>query len=231
MSSNLLYEFACGLVRLYAGVMLKMDILWHADLPAGAKLFVANHPSGTDPFLIHLLSQMSVLITANAFAFPLFGTYIRKAGQIPVLPSKGDQAFEEARQLLVNGGSVGIFPEGTYSPQDGTFREPRSGAARLAFKTGVAVIPVGIHLVREKSFHFSMKMKGVQMGGYWYLYGPYAMTVGKPMYFHGNPDDRESVRIAARKMMDAIRLLASESETRLQQVPTAITDIPTSPAQ
>jgi 1-acyl-sn-glycerol-3-phosphate acyltransferase len=96
------YEFARSIVRLYSILLLKMDVFWHASLPDGPKIFVANHPSATDPFIIHLLSSegMSVLILGNAFVCPLFGLYIRHAGQIPVVAGQGACAFEEALFLL-----------------------------------------------------------------------------------------------------------------------------------
>ena len=117
--------------------------------------------------------------------------------------------------MLNAGGSIGIFPEGTYSPQDGTFHEPRSGAARLALKTGVAVIPVGIYLLQEKSVYITSRLGGKQTAGYWYWHGPYAITVGKPVHFQGDPEDKEVVQATAQKMMGLIRSLAGESKARV----------------
>jgi 1-acyl-sn-glycerol-3-phosphate acyltransferase len=199
--------------------MLNMDVYWHARPPDGPKLYVANHPSASDPFLIHLLSRqpMSVLISANAFAFPLFGAYIRKAGQIPVIPGQGEQTLEKARHFLEKGYSVGIFPEGTFSPQTGGYQEPRTGAARLALLTGVPVIPVGIYMPREKSVKISSNLSGGPTTGYWYLYGPYNVTVGKPIRFEGDPADKTYVQSVSRNIMQWIHMLAQESEQRLRR--------------
>ncbi|MBU4224220.1 MAG: hypothetical protein KKC71_00155, partial [Chloroflexi bacterium] len=79
MSKNkILYSLGRIIVRLYARLMFNLDIRWYDDLSPGPKLFVANHPSATDPFLIHLISPqpMSVLITVNAFTVPLLGFYL-----------------------------------------------------------------------------------------------------------------------------------------------------------
>jgi 1-acyl-sn-glycerol-3-phosphate acyltransferase len=219
MSFNLLYEISRVSVRLYSSLMMQVDIHWHERLPDGPKLYIANHPSATDPFMMTLLSrqQISVLVVASAFSFPLFGSYLRKAGQIPVLSGQGEQALEEARCLLNAGGSIAIFPEGTYSPQNGSFHEPRSGAARLALKTGVTVIPVGIYLLQEKSVYISSRLGGKQTAGYWYWHGPYAITVGKPAHFQGDPDNKEYVQATAQKMMELIRSLAGESKARMLQ--------------
>lgn len=217
---NLLYEAARGFVRLYSRLMLNVDIHWYGQLPAGPKIFVANHPSATDPFVLHMLSRepMSVMIVSTAFAFPLFGAYIRRAGQIQVLPGKGAQAMQQAKKLLEAGNSVGIFPEGDFSPQEGGFREPRSGAARLALSTGVPVIPVGIYLPRERCLRIASNLSGQPTLGYWYLRGPYSITVGAPMQFEGNAEDSEYVRTQAQAMMRWIKSLAQESEFRMQRL-------------
>lgn len=220
MLFNILYEMARGAVRAYSKLLLQLDIHWHERPPDGPKLYVANHPSATDPFIIHLLSRqpMSVLLTANAFSFPIFGFYIRKVGQIPVVPGRGEQALEQARAYLESGRSVAIFPEGTFSPQEGGFREPRTGAARLALSTGAPVIPVGIYLPREKSLRIASKLSGRPTVGYWYLRGPYGITVGKSIRFEGNPADKEHVHSISQNMMHWIRLLAEESERRLRRM-------------
>src|SRR5215510_3402043 len=121
MSPNRLYALAVQFVRLYARSMLKLDIAWRAPLPAGPKLFVANHPSATDPFLIHLLTSkpLSVMISGNAFDVPLFGEFLHHCGQISVEAGAGRDALEQAELRLRAGHSVGIFPEGLVSPRGG----------------------------------------------------------------------------------------------------------------
>ena len=213
MHRNMLYEAARALIQIYAKLMFRMDIEKHESLPDGPKLFVANHPSATDPFLIHIYSRMSVLITANAFAFPLFGPFLRSIGQISAAP--GGNSVEQATHMLQQGKSIGIFPEGTYSPQEGGFGEPHSGAARLAISSGVPVIPIGIYLPRERNLRITSNLIGRPTIGYWYLYGPYAVTIGKAMQFQGDVDDREQVHLVTTTIMDKIKLLAQESENRM----------------
>ena len=218
---NFLYRAARGLIHLYSRVMLNMDIHWHSELPSGPKIFIANHPSATDPFILHLLSRepMSVMIVSTAFTVPLFGEYIRRAGQIQVMPGGGAQAMEQARGYLRAGYSVGIFPEGDFSPQMGGFREPHSGAARLAIDTGVPVIPVGIYLQRERVLRIaSSKLSGRPTVGYWYLRGPYSITVGNPKELDGNPTDLNYIRACASTMMGWIKSLAQESEFRMRRL-------------
>jgi len=221
MFQNFFYASARGLIRAYARLTMKLDIQWQNALPPGPKLFVANHPSGTDPFLIHLASPhpVSVLISAKAFAVPLFGYYIRKARQIPVKPGQGSEVLEQARQMLESGNSVAIFPEGDFSPQGGGFQKPRTGAARLALATGVPVVPVGIALQNGWRYSITSNIGGRPTIGYWYLHGPYSMTVGSPMIFEGDVTDREQVGAATEEIMSQIMALATESERRLERKP------------
>lgn len=217
MRNNFLYETSRNFLKVYARMMLRLDIRKHADLPSAPALFVANHPSATDPFLLHLLSRpMSVLIVSSAFDFPIFGAYLRAAGQIAVSP--GGDALEQAVSVLQAGNSVGIFPEGTFSPAKGHLGIPHSGAARIALSTGVQVVPVGIHLPWERRIRIASRMTGRQTVGYWYLSGAYAMTTGQPVQFEGDPNDRGQVQSVTRAIMELIAPLVLESEYRLQQV-------------
>lgn len=226
MKNKFLYRLARKFLQAYTQLLFKMRIHWRAPLPAGRKLIAANHPSCTDPFVMPLLTQMeiSILITGKAFTVPLFSGFLRRCGQIPVVEGSGRDALEEARERLESGGTVAIFPEGHISPQEGGHLPARPGAVRLAMLTGAPIIPVGIHYPREKNIRISSKITGGEKSdGYWYLTGPYQLTVGEPMYFSGNPDDRTQVAEASILLMDQIAHLAEESRLRMHRlVPAAV---------
>ncbi len=223
MSTHLLYNLSVQFIRLYSRLMLKLDIRFHGPLALGPRLFVANHPSATDPFLIHLLSSrhLSVLISGNAFAMPLFGRYLQHCGQISVRPEQGRSALEQALARLQQGQSVGIFPEGLVSPHTGGTHQPRSGAARLALLTGVPVIPIGIYLPRERSVYISSKLSGKETATYWYLRGPYGMTIGEPLQYSGDVENADVVRAVSLDIMQHIDVLAEESRQRVELSPSA----------
>jgi 1-acyl-sn-glycerol-3-phosphate acyltransferase len=205
-----------NVVRIYARLMLKLDLVWQSPLPAGPKLIVANHPSMTDPFLLGLLSRqpLHILIIDNPFYVPVFGAYLRKSGHVPVVLEDGRAAFEQARRLLEAGRSVALFPEGWVSPQQGGFNPPRTGAARLALLTSVPVVPVGIYLPREQNRIITANINDKPVVGYWYLRGPYSMTVGQPLCFEGDVADYERVISISNNIMRHIISLAHESERR-----------------
>ncbi len=218
MPSEILYTLGRVVIQGYARLMLKMDVHLHAALPAGPIIFVANHPSATDPFLIHMISrkQINVLITAKAFSVPVFGWFLHKVQEIPVPLEHGSAALEQASQHLARGQSVAIFIEGRISPLEGGFLPPRSGAARLAISSGAPVVPVGIFLHRERCHNIRSRIAGgMPSEARWYLRGPYAITVGHPTHFVGDAEDREHVHRTSETIFEGIRSLAHESERRI----------------
>ena len=216
MLNSPLYTLGRIILLLYAGLMLKLSIRRLGILPAGPKIFVSNHPSATDPFMIHIISRerLNVLITAKAFSVPVFGWFLRTIREIPVPLEQGGLALQDACHYIRDGKSVAIFIEGKISPPDGSFLPPRTGAARLAVQTGAPVIPVGIFLRRELSICIKSKISGALAQAHWCLRGPYAMTVGQPMQFTGDVEDRQHVRNVSEVIMAQIRCLAHESEHR-----------------
>lgn len=212
-----LYKLGRPVIDGGARMLFQMDIAKHVPLPPGPKIFTANHPSTTDPFLLTLAASepLSILITEGVFKIPVLGSLIKAAGQIPVVKDNGRMAFEEAQRRLALGGSIGIFAEGAISPRDGGFNRPRTGAARLALSSGVPVIPVGIHLLRERLHFIDAEIDGKDEVVTWYFSGPYAMTVGQPLYFSGDVEDRPYVRQASAQIMSSIIGLAYESKRRI----------------
>jgi hypothetical protein len=87
--------------------------------------------------------------------------------------------------------------------------------ARLALATGALVIPVGISLDQKKVHLTCSKVDGCTETGTWYLKGPYAMSVGMPVVFRGDTDDREQVKSVTMQIMHQITALSLFSEHRL----------------
>ena len=103
------------------------------------------------------------------------------------------------------------------SPPAGGVHRPHSGVARLAVSTGAPVIPVGIGLDRRRIHRLEAKVAGKPEVVTWYLHGPYALTVGRPLHFQGDVHDWACVRVASEQIMDRIAALARESDRRIAQ--------------
>ena len=198
----------------YTKMALNYDLKFDEPIPLGAKILVANHPTTTDPFLLPLLlnDPISILVTGVAFEVPVFGRIALAAGHIPV-PDAADQRGQiipSAVEQLKMGHAVGIFPEGHLSPEIGQFCPPRTGAARIALLSGAPVIPVGIALNKDGYFSTSYKAPGR-----WAWKGQYFVTVGSPMSFSGDGDDRARVRSVTEQIMSVIIQLAGVSASRM----------------
>ncbi|HEX9690416.1 MAG TPA: lysophospholipid acyltransferase family protein [Thermoanaerobaculia bacterium] len=118
----------------------------HPD-PRRPYVFVANHASNADPFLVAMVPwEMKWLSKKSIFDIPLLGWMLRVAGDVEV--DRGNKesarrAMAEMRDRLDRKLSVIIFPQGTRSP-DGTVGAFREGAFRLAIEAGVDVIPLAV---------------------------------------------------------------------------------------
>jgi 1-acyl-sn-glycerol-3-phosphate acyltransferase len=211
------FRLALPAIDLYENMMFDIDIRRHLPVPQGPKILASNHPSTTDPFLILEIvpEPVHILIDERLFQVPLFGTYLRLAGHIPVIPGNGNAAYRAALAKLRAGKSVAMYPEGAISPSAGGFHRPRTGVARMALEAGVPVIPVGVALDRSRIRRIETKVKREPVLGTWYLRGPYAITVGAPMRFGGNVEDRDHVDAVAAQIMSRIVRLEKESANRL----------------
>lgn len=215
-----LYKWGRFVVNLYAHTFLDVDVSMYQPLPEGPKIIAVNHPTTTDPFLILTLlsEQMSVLVTKGAFDIPVFGAYLQRVGHVPVLRESGGATVKAAIRLINTGRTVVIFPEGSLSPIERSigFHEPHSGVARIALSTCAPVIPVGIGLQPECIRFVETKIDGKTEYGRVYFRGPYNMTVGEPLWFQGNVEDREYVRSVSKRIMQHIKNLSRESVRRFE---------------
>jgi 1-acyl-sn-glycerol-3-phosphate acyltransferase len=221
LTQKALYGISRPVIGTYTSAMLKMDIQTYAPLPKGAKIIAANHPSTTDPFFVAWVTQKQshILIKDTLFNVPILGQYLRSSGHIEVKAGSGQEAIDSAVEYLKQGHTVIIFPEGSISPLSGGFHPARSGVARIALASGAPVIPVGIYLDRNRIRSIHTQVKGKDEVGYWYLRGPYNMTVGSPEAYNGDCNDWTRVREVSSRVMRRIMDLAYESQDRYIERP------------
>lgn len=107
-------------------------------------IFICNHQSASDAFLMGVLSCEFVEIVNDwPFKIPVLGPYAKLGGFINIKATPPEEFMEQTVQLLQEGVSIIFFPEGTRSVGEvmGSFH---STAFRLAQNTGVPVIPLCI---------------------------------------------------------------------------------------
>ena len=114
--------------------------------PTGPVILASNHQSFIDSIFLPLTVRRRVTFVAKAEYFESWKTawFFRAVGMIPIKRDGGsasERALLAAREVLMAGGVLGIYPEGTRSP-DGRLYKGHTGVARLAMQCGAAVVPV-----------------------------------------------------------------------------------------
>jgi 1-acyl-sn-glycerol-3-phosphate acyltransferase len=120
---------------------------------SGPAIITPNHLSFIDPFFVALTCPRHVVFIGKAEYWDDWRTrvFFEMAGGIPVRREDGGQAqgsLQAGVAVLRTGGVLGIFPEGTRSP-DGRLYKGKTGAARMALEVGCPVIPTGLTGTRE----------------------------------------------------------------------------------
>jgi 1-acyl-sn-glycerol-3-phosphate acyltransferase len=158
-----------------SGVKMQVEGLEKID-PGATYVFVANHRSFMDiPVLLaYLPLQFRFLAKKGLFLIPFLGTHLRRAGHLPVVkdnPRASLKSMTDAARILREYGmSVMLFPEGGRS-KDGLLQDFIEGAAYIAVKAGVPVIPIAMTGTREV----------LPMGSLQIMSGIVEMRIGDPI--------------------------------------------------
>jgi 1-acyl-sn-glycerol-3-phosphate acyltransferase len=123
-------------------------------IPAqGAAIVASNHLSFSDSLFMPLVVPRRVTFLAKSDYFTGSGlkgwltrVFFRGVGQVPVDRSGGkasEAAIRAGLRVLRRGDLLGIYPEGTRSP-DGRLYRGKTGVARMALEAKVPVIPVAM---------------------------------------------------------------------------------------
>jgi 1-acyl-sn-glycerol-3-phosphate acyltransferase len=170
---------------------------------AGPAIVAANHLSAADEVFTPICARRQVLYFAKAeyFAEPglrgrLRAWMFREFGHIPVDRDDTRAAagtITTGAELLGRGRVLGIYPEGTRSP-DGMLHKFRTGVARLALRSGAPVVPVGLVGTDDV----------LAPGDGRWRRRPVAVHFGKALDFSGRAEDERSAR-ALREVTETIR--------------------------
>lgn len=170
---------------------------------SGAAILASNHLSFIDSVFLPLVLRRPVVFLAKSEYFTgrgfkgwLVRQFFLASGQLPIDRS-GGKASEDALftgiNVLSEGKLLGIYPEGTRSP-DGRIYRGRTGIARMALESGVPVIPVAM-IDTEKVMPIGAKMPKVQRIG---------VVFGSPLdfsRFSGYENDRFVLRAITDEIM------------------------------
>jgi len=119
----------------------------------GAAILASNHLSFSDSIFLPLMAPRRITFLAKAEYFTGRGIkgkltkgFFAGVGQVPIDRSGGrasEAALRKGLEILRKGELLGLYPEGTRSP-DGRLYRGKTGIARMALEAGVPVIPVAM---------------------------------------------------------------------------------------
>ena len=128
----------------------------------GAYLVIANHRTWADPIYLCCVlkhGQPHFMAKKELFKIPLLNLLIRALGAYPVNRGGADVgAIKHTIEMLKAGVCVGMFPQGhRYNKVDPRKTPVKTGAAMIALKAGVPVLPVFVKVKNNRHRIFCMK--------------------------------------------------------------------------
>jgi 1-acyl-sn-glycerol-3-phosphate acyltransferase len=174
---------------------------------SGAAILASNHLSYLDhytmPAVVPNRRMVYFISKAQHFDVPVQRWLFKQWGVIPLRRGEGDaEALARARDILLQGDLLCIYPEGTRST-DGKLHRGRTGVARLALETRVPVIPVAMRGTDA----------ALPKGKNWPKFIEVDVTFGRPLVldeFAGLQDDRKVTREVTDRIMRAIQALSGQ---------------------
>jgi len=135
-----------------AGIRLKVVGKEFMETP-GAKVYACNHASYFDvlPIMMGLGVSYRFVAKGEVNQMPFIGTFLNQMGHLSFDrfdASSRLKQVDEIEEYLRQGDSVFVFPEGTFTPEDGV-RPFQLGAFRGAVATGAPVVPVSLKGTRR----------------------------------------------------------------------------------
>lgn len=179
---------------------------------SGPVIIVGNHLSVIDSFFMPLMVDRRVYFLAKSEYFSGKGVkgwivknFMLSVGQLPIDRSGGkasEASLNTGLAVLDRGDVLGIYPEGTRSPDARLYRG-RTGVARLVIESGAAVVPV-VMIDTEKAMPIGAKIPKIRRIG---------TVIGKPLDFSrfaGMSADRFVLRSVTDEIMLEIQRLSDQ---------------------
>ena len=188
-------------------------IVGRDNVPAsGAAILASNHLSFADSIFLPLLLDRPMSFLAKSDYFTGRGlkgwatkVFMKGTGQIPIDRSGGkasEASLNTGLQILGRGDLLGIYPEGTRSP-DGKLYRGRTGLARMALEAKVPVIPV-VMVDTDVIMPIGQSIPNV---------GRVGVLIGEPLDFSryaGMENDRYILRAVTDEIMIALQRLGAQ---------------------
>ena len=183
------------------------------NIPAeGGAILAANHLAAAETILLPASITRRMTFPAKAELFrgdrgpvsKVLAWFLKAVGQVPMDRSGGAvsaQGLQPVIDALAGGALVGIFPEGTRSP-DGRLYKGKTGVARLVVASGAPVLPVG--MVGTQAERGALGVPMLKRPG---------IIIGEPLDFseYRGATDQRTLRHITDRIMAAIQELTGQS--------------------
>lgn len=188
-------------------------IVGRSNVPStGAAILASNHLSVSDSIFLPLMIDRPMSFLAKSDYFTGKGikgwatrVFMKATGQIPIDRTGGkasEASLNTGLQVLGRGDLLGIYPEGTRSP-DGKLYRGRTGLARMALEARVPVVPV-VMVDTGEIMPIGRSIPRI---------GRVGMVIGEPLdfsRFHGMESDRFVLRSVTDEIMVALQRLGEQ---------------------
>lgn len=178
----------------------------------GGAILASNHLSFVDSIILPLMIDRRVAFLAKSDYFTGKGLkgwatrmFFKGTGQLPIDRSGGkasEASLNTGLQVLGGGELLGIYPEGTRSP-DGKLYRGRTGIARMALEAHVPVVPV-VMVDTDTMMPIGQRLPNVVRVG---------VVIGEPLDFSrfaGMEGDRYILRSITDEIMVALQRLGEQ---------------------
>jgi 1-acyl-sn-glycerol-3-phosphate acyltransferase len=185
--------------------------LWRAEVegslrvpPDQGAIIICNHRSPFDPAFIQLATRRIVhwMVAREYVSSALTGWFLRIPRVIPVGRGGIDTAAtKQAIRLAQNGGLVGLLPEGRINTTEKLLLPGRPGAALVALKSRVPIIPC----------YVSGSPMGKTILGSLFIPAKVRLVIGRPLdisQYYGQEKNREVLEELTRLFLKEIARLA-----------------------
>jgi 1-acyl-sn-glycerol-3-phosphate acyltransferase len=190
-------------------------VLWRAkvigkisDAEVSGAVIVCNHIGPIDPAFVALASHRPVhwMVASEYFSVPVLGSCLRTLGAIPTNRGGVDIGSTKlAIRYASKGDLVGMFPEGRINDTGKLLLPARPGAALVALKARVPVIPCYITGAPYDGTEF----------GCFFMWAKTTIIVGRPLdisEFYGDANNREVQQLLTMRFMREIARLGGDPD-------------------
>lgn len=191
-------------ISLLSKLLLRCQVIGKGNIPQStACIVVSNHVNLLDSPIIGVSLGRKVYFMAKEEVFysRFFGWMARQCCAFPVAKGRLDRrAGRKALELLANHEALMVYPEGKRS-DNGKLGQGYPGAALLAFRSNVPIIPVGISGTRQLT------------GKSWFIKRPrIILKIGQPFTLHASSDKpgKNQVAIMTNEILTHIAELLPE---------------------